>query len=59
MDTVKAIIDSTYSKTVLAAGGIGVTYIEFIPWLLRVFISIAIFFNISLKVYKEYKGLKK
>ena len=55
MDTVKAIIDSTYDKAILAVCGIGVTYIEFIPWLLRVLISSAIFVNICVKTYKELK----
>jgi len=55
MDTIKAIVDSTYDKAILAAGGIGITYIEFVPWLLRVLISSAIFANICVKTYKELK----
>ena len=53
MDTIKAVMDSTLDKIALGAGGIGVTYIEFIPWVLRVLISLVILIGLVFRTYKE------
>lgn len=55
MDILKEVLDTSASKVALGIGGIGITYLEFIPWLLRVLISAAIFANICVKTYKELK----
>ena len=44
-------------KTVAAgAGGIGVTWIEWLPVTVRVGVGIATIIYILMKAYKEYKG---
>ena len=53
MDTIKTVIDSTIDKIAIGAGGIGVTYIEFIPWVLRVLISFVILIGLVVKTYRE------
>ena len=53
MVTLKAIADSTINKIAIGAGGIGVTYIEFIPWALRVLISFVVLIGLSVKTYRE------
>jgi len=53
MDTIKAVIDSTIHKVAIGAGGIGITYIEFIPWVLRVLISFVILIGLIVKTYRE------
>lgn len=53
MDTLKAIADSTINKIAIGVGGIGVTYIEFIPWALRVLISFVVLIGLSVKTYRE------
>ena len=56
MDTIKAIVDSTVDKVLIGASGIGVTYIEFIPWALRVTISFVILVGLIVKTYREIKS---
>ena len=53
MDTIKAVLDSTMNKIAIGAGGIGVTYLEFIPWALRVLISFVILIGLSVRTYRE------
>jgi hypothetical protein len=53
MDTVKAIVDSTIDKIAIGAGGIGVTYVEFIPWALRVLISFVVLTGLVVRTYRE------
>jgi hypothetical protein len=53
MDTVKTIVDSTIDKIAIGAGGIGVTYIEFIPWALRVLISFVVLTGLVVRTYRE------
>lgn len=53
MDTVKTIVDSTIDKIAIGAGGIGVTYVEFIPWALRVLISFVVLTGLVVRTYRE------
>ena len=56
MDTIKAILDSTSDKIIIGASGIGVTYLEFIPWIIRVTISFVILVGLIVKTYREIKN---
>lgn len=52
MEIIKDVIDTTASKVALGVGGIGVTYLEFIPFWLRVLMSTAIIAKICASTYK-------
>jgi|19_taG_2_1085344.scaffolds.fasta_scaffold80148_2 hypothetical protein len=58
MEIIKEVMDTTISKVALGVGGIGVTYLEFIPFWLRAFTSIAIIAKICASTYKTLKEAK-
>jgi len=61
MEIVKDVMDTTASKVILGVSGIGLTYLEFIPFWLRALTSVAIIAKICASTYKtlvEAKAIK-